>query len=159
MAYDRKMVKFGRRIRELRLGGGMTQNQLAAAIGATQSAISKWERGERQDISVWQALAIANLIGISVEELVGRAAVVVASGQRQTGLDYDLFTKCVIWANRLNEIGPVSGELVAQTARDLYEQTLEEMRDTASSAEYAFDNVARILLRRAQSLAKSRNQN
>ena len=158
MAYGRKMAPFGTRIRELRLSRGMTQTQLALAIGATQSAISKWERGERQDISLWQALAIANLIGISVEEMVGQAPLVVATAEA-TGLDYDLFTKCVVWANRLNEIGPVSGELVAQTARDLYEQTLEEMRDTRSNIEDAFGNVARILLRRARSLAQSQHQN
>ena len=62
MAYDRKMAPFGTRIRELRLSRGMTQSQLAVAIGATQSAVSKWERGERQDISIWQALAIAKRI-------------------------------------------------------------------------------------------------
>ena len=39
------MVKFGERVKQLRLSAGMTQEQLAKALHVSAQAVSKWENG------------------------------------------------------------------------------------------------------------------
>jgi transcriptional regulator with XRE-family HTH domain len=41
-------VWFGEKLRELRKARGMTQQQLAKAVGVKWEAISRWERGVRE---------------------------------------------------------------------------------------------------------------
>ena len=41
------MVKFGERVKQLRLSAGMTQEQLAERIWVTKAAISNYELSER----------------------------------------------------------------------------------------------------------------
>lgn len=49
---------FGETIRSLRAERGMTQKELAAAVGVTDKAVSKWERGKSlPDIMLLEALA------------------------------------------------------------------------------------------------------
>lgn len=40
-------MKFGEKLKELRVGKGMTQKELADAIDDVQSQIRRWEAGER----------------------------------------------------------------------------------------------------------------
>lgn len=40
-----KKIRFAENLRELRLGIGMTQKQLAAVLGVDQRTISAWEKG------------------------------------------------------------------------------------------------------------------
>ena len=61
---------FAKRIRENRLKKGLTQEQLAQAIGISPQAVSKWERGDGYpDITLLPR--IANFFQISVDELIG----------------------------------------------------------------------------------------
>ena len=59
-------------IMRLRKEHGMTQDQLASALGITFQAVSKWENGiSSPDISTLPLLA--DLFGVSVDQLLGRA--------------------------------------------------------------------------------------
>ncbi len=55
-------------ILEMRKARGLTQKELANALGVTDKAVSKWERGAScPDISL--LLPLADILGVSVEEL------------------------------------------------------------------------------------------
>ena len=58
----------GSRIAELRRKKNMTQEELAAELGVTPQAVSKWETGTA-DPSTSNLLALAKLFGVSAEEL------------------------------------------------------------------------------------------
>ena len=60
----------GRKIAESRRNAGMTQNALAAKVGVTAQAVSKWEQGRScPDIAILDE--IADALGISLFELLG----------------------------------------------------------------------------------------
>lgn len=69
------MSKIGSRIRKLRTGKNMTQEQLAQKLHVTRQAISNWENGKTQpDLDTLQQMAKA--LGVRAEEL--------AYGERST---------------------------------------------------------------------------
>ena len=63
----------GSRIAELRRKKNMTQEELAAELGVTPQAVSKWESGA-SDPSTSNLLALAKLYGVSAEDLLREAA-------------------------------------------------------------------------------------
>ena len=64
------MLYLAENLRSLRLGKGMTQEELAEALHVTSQSVSKWERGETYpDITLLPGLA--NLFGTSLDALVG----------------------------------------------------------------------------------------
>ena len=64
------MIKLGERIRELRRRDGRTQETLAAALGVTAQAVSRWEKGACCP-DVEMIPSIANYFGVSIDELFG----------------------------------------------------------------------------------------
>lgn len=58
-------------LKELRKRKGMTQEELAAAVGATKRKIGAWERGEN-DIPMDYAVSIADVLNCTVDEIAGR---------------------------------------------------------------------------------------
>jgi len=58
------------RLRELRARKGWTQDQVAAAIGCHESAVSRWESGGRVP-GCADLLALARLFGVSCDYLLG----------------------------------------------------------------------------------------
>lgn len=60
--------KFGKRIRELRLEKGWSQEQFADEVGVHRTYIGAVERGE-QNIALDNIERVAKRLGISVEEL------------------------------------------------------------------------------------------
>lgn len=48
--------KFGNLIKELRKEKQLTQKELGEKLNITDKAISKWERGKKQDIDVEKAI-------------------------------------------------------------------------------------------------------
>jgi DNA-binding XRE family transcriptional regulator len=47
---------------------GLSQSALARAVEAPERQVQRWERGEASP-SVWAALAVARVLGATVEEL------------------------------------------------------------------------------------------
>jgi transcriptional regulator with XRE-family HTH domain len=70
--YDSPM---GARIRDARKARGLTQEQLAAAVGVTRSAVAQWETDRSGQVS-GNLSRIAAALGVGVEHLLmGNAAV------------------------------------------------------------------------------------
>lgn len=60
--------QFGNRIKSLRLGCSMTQEQLAQKLGVTAQAVSKWEKGTNMpDIQMLPDLSV--IFGVTIDDL------------------------------------------------------------------------------------------
>lgn len=64
------MDSVGERIKQIRISKGITQTELADAIGTTKVAISRYELNKRE-LRFEQVQNIANFLGVSVFELYG----------------------------------------------------------------------------------------
>ncbi len=65
------METFGQRFQRLRKEKNLTQEDIASKIGITAQSVSKWENDlSAPDISI--LLELADILGVSVEELLGR---------------------------------------------------------------------------------------
>lgn len=60
-------------LKENRIRCNMTQEFVAEAIGVSRQAVSKWENGSA-DPSTSNLIALANLYGVSAEDLLKKAA-------------------------------------------------------------------------------------
>jgi len=73
-------IKIGEKIRELRRRDGMTQEELAALLGVTAQAVSRWESGiGYPDIEMIPSAA--NCFGVTIDELYG------FEGERECRID------------------------------------------------------------------------
>lgn len=64
------LLQLGEKIKALRKSGGVTQENLASALGVTAQAVSRWELGAAYpDIEIIPS--VANYFGISIDELFG----------------------------------------------------------------------------------------
>lgn len=61
---------FGKRIRELRIGKGLTQADLAKSLGTTQKTISKYET-EYLDLSTATIITFCKFFEVSADYLLG----------------------------------------------------------------------------------------
>ena len=61
-------VSIGNRLYQYRRKSGLSQEELAAKLGVSRQAVSKWENGT-SDPSTSNLCALAKLYGIPVEEL------------------------------------------------------------------------------------------
>lgn len=92
-------------IRSLREARGLTQRQLADAIGVTDKAVSKWESGRGlPDISLVDALAGA--LGVSVAELL--TGDVRENANRAGNMMRSHFYVCPICGNVIHALGEAS---------------------------------------------------
>ena len=62
------ITTMGERIKELRKGAGMTQEELGNKIGVSAQAVSKWESGI-SDPSTANLFALADLFGVPADEM------------------------------------------------------------------------------------------
>ena len=70
----------GKNIMQLRKDSGLTQEQLATALGISYQAVSKWENGNScPDISALPLLA--DLFSVSIDSLFGREAIANVAGE------------------------------------------------------------------------------
>ena len=58
----------GTRIRTLREAGGLTQMDLAMAMGVTQAAVSAWETGNSLNLKLQTFLRILDVLGVAEPE-------------------------------------------------------------------------------------------
>lgn len=65
------MVNFAERLKDIRKASGMTQMQVAAKSGLSQSNINTWERGRSMPLPDG-LIALADCFGCSVDYLLGR---------------------------------------------------------------------------------------
>ena len=64
------MEEFGERLKKLRVENQMSQDELAAKLGVSAQAVSKWERGKSTpDLAV--IVPMAKLLRISTDRLLG----------------------------------------------------------------------------------------
>ncbi len=61
-------MNIGEKIKELRKEKGITQVELADAIGVTKDTVSLWERG-RVNPSRWSCTALADYFEVSLDEI------------------------------------------------------------------------------------------
>ena len=59
------------RIRELREARGWSQSRVARELGIPEKTVGRWERGGLGEARAEGALALARLLGTSVEDLLG----------------------------------------------------------------------------------------
>ena len=64
-------IELGKRLASLRKEKGYSQEDLAAKLGVSRQAVSKWENGEASP-DTDNLIALADIYGISLDELVGK---------------------------------------------------------------------------------------
>lgn len=79
----------GARVRAVRRGAGLTQKQLAAALGVESITVSRWERGVTSP-SLARLRRIGELTGTSMSELVWSAGTVKADAAELAALRREL---------------------------------------------------------------------
>ncbi len=99
-------MNVGENIKKYRKMKGLTQKELADAIGVSVQAISKWECGATPDIS--QILPLAEALGASANELLGY------NGNREEELQEG-------WINVLRAHGEGSAEIIEYERKVLLE--------------------------------------
>ena len=67
------MKTFGQILRQKRKEKELAQWELAEEIGVNQRTVSTWEKGQRWP-TLFTAMAIADVLGCTLDELVGREA-------------------------------------------------------------------------------------
>lgn len=94
----------GAQVTEMRKARGMTQAELARAIGVSQQAVFAYELGERR-ISVLVLAKLAKIFAVSVEEMVGLSKPARVSKGR-------LSPRCVRHAGRLQALSKTQQRFV-----------------------------------------------
>ena len=76
------MTAFSRTLAALRRERGLTQAELAARLGISKSAVSMYERGNREpELSLLEKMA--DFFGVSVSALLGREAAELVNGDAE----------------------------------------------------------------------------
>ena len=78
--WDEKRLRLQKMLREMRLAAGLKQSELAERIGADQSFVSRYERGERR-LDLVELSAICDACGVRVAAFVES----FERGQRASG--------------------------------------------------------------------------
>lgn len=65
------MTDFAKRLKALREGAGLTQDELSAKIGINRSQISHWEHGAMQATGV-RLVQLADYFKVTTDYLLGR---------------------------------------------------------------------------------------
>ncbi|MCR5809767.1 MAG: helix-turn-helix domain-containing protein [Clostridiales bacterium] len=66
-------IAFANRLVELRKNKGLSQEELASALGVSRQAVSKWERAESSP-EVDNIILLSRIYGMTVDELIGELA-------------------------------------------------------------------------------------
>ena len=92
-------------IRAKRKSAGLTQAKLAASIGVTAKAVSKWETGAGlPDVSLLEPLAAA--LSVSPAELISGEA--VKNNNRSANMKKTAFYVCPVCGNVIHSVGAIA---------------------------------------------------
>lgn len=69
--YSNEQKQLSKLLKQIRLGAGLRQEDLATSLGKPQSFVSKYESGERC-LDLLELRQVCNAIGISLGEFVNR---------------------------------------------------------------------------------------
>ena len=72
-------------LKAIRKEKGLTQEELATAVGATKRQIGAWERGEN-DMPIDYAIEIANVLDCTIDGIAGRTTYAVVPLPDDSGL-------------------------------------------------------------------------
>jgi len=72
----------GEHVTELRKEQGMTQAELACALGVSQQTVFAYELGDRR-VSVLIVAKLAKIFGVTVEEMIGMSRIPRPTGHRR----------------------------------------------------------------------------
>ena len=64
-------MTFAQKLKELRTRAGMSQEKLSEKVGVSRQAITKWET-DKGAPDMDNLMALSDLFGVSVDELLGR---------------------------------------------------------------------------------------
>ncbi len=81
--YTKEYATFLLCLRKARKAAGLTQERVANDLGTTQSAISKWERGERR-VDIVELRMFCRVIGVSLRQFITSMESAI-DGEEQTG--------------------------------------------------------------------------
>lgn len=118
-------IKLGEQMRELRRRNGITQEDLARALGVTAQAVSRWEKGVcYPDMELVPSLA--NYFGVSIDGLFGyqgerekRIAQICASADEMLNAQGDM-TECVALLREALAEFPDETEFIVRLGYALY---------------------------------------
>ena len=68
--YDALLLNVGQALKAAREGAGITQVQLARAVGTSQNAISQYENGKHA-MSLWMLRNLCAALKVSADEVLG----------------------------------------------------------------------------------------
>ena len=97
------MTKYAKRLKDLREGAGLTQDQLAEKLNTSRSRISMYEQGKRQPDFEMQE-AIADFFNVNIDYLFCRSDndmdILIETAAK---LDSEDFAMLLAYAKRLNK--------------------------------------------------------
>lgn len=114
-------MDLGKNIYALRREKGITQEELAAELGVTAAAVSKWEKGATLP-DVLMVCAIADFFGVTTDQLLGRSRelkpLVLVTGDEDRKLIERMLKnhgfRAATWTNDLMEAGNLCRQLRAR---------------------------------------------
>lgn len=141
------------RIREMRKGLGLSQEQLAAKIGVSRQAVTKWETGAGTP-DVDNLVELARLFGVTVDELLGNSVEAQADGgatdeeaRFPEAARFTNETICQINEPRRFDINFPDARLVRLTGTDGFSVRVllasDEIEGLGDAAATVFDNQGR----------------
>ena len=65
------MIKFGERLKELRIERGVTQEEVGKIVNTSKMAVSHWEKGHSEP-SIAQLILLTEYFGVSADYLIGK---------------------------------------------------------------------------------------
>ena len=119
---------FPKRLKELRLRNGLTQNDLANAIEVGRTTISEYESGKivpKQE----GLLRIANHFNVSVDYLTGVSDDPATRKQNESDLDSLLNTIHHILLDEYDTPVTYEGEKLSSKQKIIVDQLIEQLRD------------------------------
>lgn len=89
MAMDEKFL--GQRLQAMRVKAGLTQQALCQQAGLSYSTLTKIERGAIKAPSIFTIQSIASVLGVTLDELMGSAAVSTKKHRSKSGVSFVYF--------------------------------------------------------------------